>query len=238
EHVAHLMHRVLAPPPELTFPGTDIGYYYQPSMELSGDYLEVLPLDGNRFGVVVADVAGKGPDAAIHTAQARHIIQAYARAGLSPGETLRLLNLQITKTDEELEPRLITLFYGIVDMTTHNFRYACAGHEPALLWYPDQEDPVLLRADGILAGAVLHVPYEERVVDIPAGSCLVLYTDGITEARNPLRTFFGLPGLINLVRTARYQPARCIVSDVIETVQKFAGHNLHDDVSLLVVRIL
>ena len=215
EHVAQLMHRASVPPPDLTFPGTDIGHYYQPSMGCSGDYLEVLPLHAHRFAVVIADVAGKGPDAAIHTAQARHIIQAYARAGLPPGETLRLLNLQITGPDEEAEPRLMTMFYGIVDMEQHTFQYACAGHEPALLWHGDSRQPTSLRAEGILVGVVIDIPYEERTVPLPSGSCLVLYTDGITEARDADR-ILGLPGLIDLVGHSRHQPAKQIVSDVIE----------------------
>jgi len=238
ERVSSLLHDALIPRRGLGFPGLEVGHRFEPSRDLSGDYYDLIPLGPRRCGLVIADVSGKGAEAAIQTIRAKHLLRSFAMSGHPPREVLRLLNAHLSWDDPE-EGRQITVFYAEADLATRRLYYACAGHEPALLWHPEGAIRVL-QADGILLGAVQQATFEELSVEVPEGTTLLMYTDGITEARSSSSVFFGPERLSETVRQygmgEKALSAQSLADRLYKKVRKFAEDRLNDDLSVLVVR--
>ena len=233
QRVTELLHTALIPKEKLGFPGVQVGHRFIPSMDLSGDYYDLIPLDNERFFLVIADVSGKGPDAAIQALQAKHILGSYALAGYGPAASLRMLNHQIAQHSSSKQ---ITVFCAQADMTRRLLRFACAGHEQPLFIRPGVTEPELLKAEGILIGAIDDYEYPEQTVDLEAGSLVLLYTDGITEARTPQGEFFGLSRIMQaMVAHGDGHPTK-LVNGLYNKVRKFTRENITDDFSLLAVR--
>ena len=233
QRVTELLHNALIPKEKLGFQGVQVGHRFIPSMDLSGDYYDLIPLDNERFFLVIADVSGKGPDAAIQALQAKHILGSYALAGYGPAASLRMLNHQIAQHSSSKQ---ITVFCAQADMTRRLLRFACAGHEQPLFMKPGVGEPELLRAEGILIGAIDDYEYPEQTVDLVEGSLVLLYTDGITEARTPQGEFFGLSRIMQaMVAHGDGHPTK-LVNGLYNKVRKFTRENITDDFSLLAVR--
>ncbi|MEW6279383.1 MAG: SpoIIE family protein phosphatase, partial [Candidatus Eremiobacterota bacterium] len=234
ERVAELLRDVLIPRERLEFPGVAVGHRFLPSMDLSGDYYDLIPLGKSRCGLVIADVSGKGPDAAIQTVRAKHILKSYALAGYSPRKVLSLLNHQVGQ--DPVAGRQVTVFYAEADLKTRRLRFASAGHEPPIFWSPHQERPRLLYADGILIGAVPDAEYEDCSVELPEGSWLILYTDGLSEARSPSGDFFGLQRVLDLVSGHTGNSPQRLVNRIYDEVRRFTGGRFSDDFSVMAIR--
>jgi sigma-B regulation protein RsbU (phosphoserine phosphatase) len=233
QRVTELLHNALIPKEKLGFPGVQVGHRFIPSMDLSGDYYDLIPLDDERFFLVIADVSGKGPDAAIQALQAKHILGSYALAGYGPAASLRMLNHQ---NAQHHSTKQVTVFCAQADMTRRVLRFACAGHEQPLFFRKGDPEPELLRAEGILIGAIDDYEYPEQTVDLAPGSLILLYTDGITEARTPQGEFFGLARIMQaMVSHGEAHPTK-LVNGLYNKVRKFTRENITDDFSLLAVR--
>jgi sigma-B regulation protein RsbU (phosphoserine phosphatase) len=234
ERVAELLRDVLIPRERLEFPGLAVGHRFIPSMDLSGDYYDLIPLGRHKCGLVMADVSGKGPDAAIQTVRAKHILKSYALAGYSPRKILSLLNHQVGQ--DPVTSRQVTVFYAEADLKTRRLRFASAGHEPPIFWSPHQERPRLLYAEGILIGAIPEATYEDCSVELPEGSWLILYTDGLTEARNEAGEFFGLQRVLELLQSHTGNSPQRLVNRIYDEVRRFSNSRLSDDFSVMAVR--
>ncbi|MCE7869705.1 GAF domain-containing protein [bacterium CPR1] len=234
ERVAELLRDVLIPRERLEFPGLAVGHRFIPSMDLSGDYYDLIPLGRHKCGLVMADVSGKGPDAAIQTVRAKHILKSYALAGYSPRKILSLLNHQVGQ--DPVTSRQVTVFYAEADLKTRRLRFASAGHEPPIFWSPHQERPRLLYAEGILIGAIPEATYEDCSVELPEGSWLILYTDGLTEARNEVGDFFGLQRVLELLHSHTGNSPQRLVNRIYDEVRRFSNSRLSDDFSVMAIR--
>jgi sigma-B regulation protein RsbU (phosphoserine phosphatase) len=165
----------------------------QASLHIGGDYYDVLPVDERRWGFVIADVAGKGPAAALMMAACRATLRLCAAGEPSAASVVRRVNRALHAD----MPRgmFISLFYGILDLNTNRLTYVRAGHEPAILLRAGGGAPELLSAGGLALGfddgPVFDAMLEETVLDLAAGDLLALYTDGITEAANAAGEEFG-----------------------------------------------
>jgi len=238
EKVSALLHDALIPRRSLGFPGLVLGHRFLPSRDLSGDYYDLIPLGPRRCGLVIGDVSGKGPEAAIQTIRAKHLLRSFAMSGHPPREVLRRLNSHLTR-DGAGDDRQITLFYAEADLETRRLYYSCGGHEPAILWRPDGRIE-LLEADGVLLGVVADARFEERSACIPEGSTLLMCTDGITEARNPQGQFFGPERVQQTVLRyglgERALSPQSLADRLYTQVRQFTQSQLSDDLSVLVAR--
>ncbi len=161
--------------PELA--GVDMAILYQPAREVGGDLYEFYPIEEDRVGIAIADVAGKGVPAALTVSSAKYGIYEHYREDLA--KMARDLNrhlLSVTTTET-----FITMVYGILTPATGEFRYFNAGHMP----------PIVVKKDGrVLRGAKADIPlgvmetadFSAKQLDIEPGDVLVLYTDGVTDA--------------------------------------------------------
>ena len=212
----------------------EIAQVYQPAMDealVGGDFYDVYEPCGGKVALVIGDVSGKGLTAAVHTAMVKFTLRAYLNEGHPPAEALRLLNRAIERL---MEPEtFITIFVGLLDTVSGELTYANAGHEPPL--YSCGESRLTLPSTGLPLGVDPQGDYEAGRVVLEPGCVLLLYTDGISEARKD-RTMLGTEGVIKELDDCRRLPgediARCIHRRAID----FAGGELRDDAAILAVR--
>lgn len=208
----------------------------RPARGVGGDYYDVLPLDGDRLGLVVGDVSGKGLYAGLLMAGLQGRLQTLApRYGDRLDQLMVELNRRVfASTDGD---KYATLFYAVHDDRTGRLRYVNAGHNP----------PLLVGADGAVrrlgptatvVGLMPEPEFEMAMVELAAGDTLVVYSDGVTEALNSVEEEFGLDRLERLVVDGRHLSVTDLQGAVLEGLDAFVdAEPQRDDVTLLVARV-
>ena len=215
-------------------PGWSVAAAWQAARQVGGDFYDFVPLPGNRFGLVIADVADKGVPAALFMALARTLMRAVAFTGRAPADALSRTNeLILSDARSDL---FVTMFYAVWNPTTGEVIYANAGHNTPLVVRASGE-LVHLRSNGIALGVVEHIAPEASVTHLLPGDCLLLYTDGITDALNHDDMEFGVQRLQEVLVRARAQPAGSIVGQIRDAVRDYAGDEPpFDDQTLVVLK--
>lgn len=203
-----------------------------PARGVSGDFYDVLPLPGGRIAFALADVSGKGMNAALVAVKAATLFHSYAKEMRKPGKLLARIGTELRETLHR--GMFVTMVVGLYDPRSHRLRFSNAGHEPPL-WrdregryhaYPAQEPPL-----GIVAPAGGVYPEVELQLD---GGALYLYSDGCTEARDAEGRMLGQAGLQELIdRYAGLDSAARL--QAVAAALAPEGAELRDDITLLVV---
>jgi len=208
----------------------------RPSQQIGGDYYDHV-LDGRgRLTVLIADVSGHDLASALFMAQARVVFKDAMRREAPPAELLRRAN-------ESLAPDLLaaglflSAFVARYDPMSRLLEYACAGHNPPLVRRGRSGRCETIRAEGFLIGVSESSKYQERRTRLEPGDVLVLYTDGLVEARDAAGGFFGLERLKELVQGTAPRPGDPLLDRIYREVEAFAGDTpLSDDVTVLVLQ--
>ncbi len=233
--IAAQIQRGLLPVDVSIAPELDIAASAATSKMIGGDYYDVIRLDEDRVLFAIADVSGKGVPAALLMANVQAALNVLARLHL-PLHTLatRLNELVCENTEPEV---FVTMFLCVINTSLQSIEYVNIGHNPQILLHGN--DLELLTEGGIVAGVIPHPPeYRCGVGSLYSGDTLVLYTDGVTEARNGL-TEFGLSALVDVVRAVRAEPASKIVDAVTAAVHNHSQRKeLDDDTTLLIIKYL
>jgi PAS domain S-box-containing protein len=211
----------------------------QASLHIGGDYYDVLPVDERRWGFVIADVAGKGPAAALMMAACRATLRLCAAGEPSAAAVVRRVNRALH--GDMPRGMFISLFYGILDLDTSRLTYVRAGHEPAILLRAGAVAPELLSAGGLALGfdegPVFDAMLEETTVDLAHGDLLALYTDGITEAANASGEEFGRDRMVTALAGQESVPLIRVVEKLNRYLRQFSAlASRNDDRTLLLVR--
>ncbi|MDI9571525.1 MAG: SpoIIE family protein phosphatase [Pseudomonadota bacterium] len=215
--------------------GMDLAANNVPAQEIGGDFFDFIPISPGSWGLVIADVSGKGMPAAIFMGLSRTIVRASATDNLSAAAAIRQANELICR--DSTSGMFVTLFYAILDVQERRLRYVNAGHNPPLLLRNDGEVEQL-RTRGIALGIARSIDLQEDERDLQPGDMVVLYTDGVTEAINDRSEAFGVGRLIEIVRENSELPARGIIAKLEEAVVAFAGKEPQfDDITLLVLKV-
>jgi len=231
--IARTLQESLLPPHLPAIPGVELAGRYRPAMrgtEVGGDFYDVFPSPG-RWTLVIGDVCGKGPQAAALTSLARHTIRALDLDADSPSAILRGVNERLMR--EAGDQLLLTAAIVRLEQTPQGVRttVSCAGHPL----------PVLVRNDGTVAslgqpGTLLGPFSEARFADAEAilepGDALVLYTDGVTEARAEGR-MFGEAGLHDALARSAGGDAHALADALESAVTRFGGEPT-DDIAIVV----
>jgi sigma-B regulation protein RsbU (phosphoserine phosphatase) len=206
-----------------------------PALEVGGDFYDFIPLGKDRWGLVIADVSGKGVPAALFMALSRTLIRASTLANADPAVAIGHANQLIC--EDSKTSMFVTLFYAILDSRAMTLNYVNAGHNPPLLLKDTSSDVVLLKAKGIALGVIDDVDLQSVRVDLRPGDVLVLYTDGVTEAINNREEEFGEDRLLRVITENRALPAEEILEKILAAITAFAGNRpQHDDITLMVLR--
>ncbi|HTA39487.1 MAG TPA: PP2C family protein-serine/threonine phosphatase [Candidatus Acidoferrales bacterium] len=206
---------------------------------VGGDLIDVYHFDNDEVAIAVADIAGKGTQAAVQAAMIKYGLRAYASHGLSPERVLRSLDrLYLENNAFESRDSFASVFFGKFDPTRRLFTYACAAHEPVILMQPGRPAR-MLEVTAPLIGVFddQHHLFKQAFVSLEAGSLLVATTDGVTEARNGIGDFFGLERLIALVTECRDLPETAIVDRILRETEEHCHGRRRDDIAIIAVRV-
>ena len=158
----------------------EIGATMLPARQVSGDFYDFFLMEGDRLGLAIGDVSGKGIPAALFMAVSRTLLRAVAMQGGSPQHCLEQVNRILLK--QSTGEVFLTLLYGIFDLKTGEFEFSVGGQTPPFLCSPDRPGLFLREPRGMMLGLVEEAVYENAKIQIAHGETLVLYTDGVTEA--------------------------------------------------------
>jgi serine phosphatase RsbU (regulator of sigma subunit) len=203
--------------------------------EIGGDFYDFFAVDAHRVAMAVADVSGKGVPAALFMAVSRTLLRAVAQFNESPAKCLARLNDLLAGDNEQM--MFVTLFYAVLDTRDGSLVYANAGHNP----------PYLLRSSGAIeaipstgdmALAIMEgLDYGDGALVLAPGDGLFIYTDGVTEAFDPVREMFGQARLEALLAQFHALPVAELPNRIIAEVKAFeAGGPQTDDITCLLAR--
>lgn len=213
--------------------GFDIAGAHESSLAVGGDYYEFIPLPEDRWGVVIADVVGKGIAAALLVAAIRASIASLVGHELAVRAIMRRANRFFHESVEE--GRYVTLFYMVFDVPAKSLLYVNAGHVPPVL-VRENGEVELLEEGGVPLGLFEAPRYFEGHATLAAGDVLGLYTDGIVEQTNPEGEEYGSSRLIRTLREAGQAGATELCSRVMQDVHRFGAGKQVDDRTLLIIR--
>jgi serine phosphatase RsbU (regulator of sigma subunit) len=217
-----------------TVPGLDTGALYRSASEVAqvgGDFYDLFALEGGRVAAVIGDVCGKGVAAARHTVRLRYELRTLLEEGRSPGRVLTAFNRRVR--EEFVEDEYATLLLLILDPATGAVSWSSAGHPPPLLTGATPRIPGF--AGSLPVGLFDDATYQTARFTLAPGRCVVLYTDGVVEARSPDRQQFGTEGLAAAV-PAVAASAAAVAEVVLKQVLSHTGGRLDDDAAVLVLR--
>lgn len=238
-HIAVTLQRGILPPALPEIPGVEAAARFSPmgdGLEVGGDFYDLFAV-GDAWMAVMGDVCGKGVEAAALTSLARHGIRTISRGGSAPGEVLRELNDVIVQS-RGLDTRFSTVACARLMMGAGAVvaTVASAGH-PLPLVVRARGDVETLGEPGMLMGPFAEIRVADRSGELRPGDALVLYTDGVTEARRA-REMFGEERLRELLGRPAGRSAEEIAEAVESAVVAFHGGPLDDDLAVLVLRVL
>jgi sigma-B regulation protein RsbU (phosphoserine phosphatase) len=213
-----------------------------PAKEVAGDLFDFFLLDDHRLGIVIGDVSGKGVPAALFMAVSRTLLRASAQHQQSPGDCFTYVN--DTLVEQNIASMFVTLFYGVLDLRTGALEYANGGHNPAYVFSPFGTTRTIEGKSGPVLGIFGGARYGTLTDQLQPGESLLLYTDGVTEARSNTGgflgdEFFGEVRLESFIAGHASKRAEDLTASLLKAVQAFAsGAPQSDDITVLVLRYL
>jgi len=231
--IAADIQRALLPEPQFSCATFDVSAASIPCRTIGGDFFDYIELGGGAFGFALGDVAGKGPPAALLATAVQSSCSAHAPVAADPADLMVRINRALLR--RAIDARFATMCYGTID-AHGRFRYSNAGQEP----------PVVVHADGRLerldvGGPVLGLlpvaAYAHAETTLAPGDLVVMFSDGVTEARNTAGDEYGYERLVDALQGAHGREAEQVLSTVLASVNEFAaGAPQADDITALVLR--
>jgi sigma-B regulation protein RsbU (phosphoserine phosphatase) len=216
-------------------PNCEVGSAYLSAsshLAVGGDVFDVYRLSGNLALLVIADVSGKGVDAAVLTAFIKFTIRGIALRRRDPGAMLAEFNTAFSQTVEN--PYLfVSMFVGVLDTETLQLRYASAGHDSAFI--RRYQSVQQLAVTGPVLG-VMEEPFDTKTVFLEDGDTVVLATDGLTEARGRDGEQLHERGAMDLIAASDPQP-QALADELVAKVKALGGNQMRDDLAVLAIRV-
>lgn len=232
--LAAAVQRNLLPGDLPQFPDYRFAAYLEPARQVGGDFYDVIALDDEHVGLLIADVADKGFHAALFMAVSRTLFHQESQYSLSPAAVAQAVHrgmLGVAKTADSF----VTAFYGVLHRPTGRLTYARAGHDRPLLSCPGGEVE-MLAGNGRFLGMWPELTLPEYTVQLAPGCRLVLYSDGVTDAVNPYGQRYGVERLRRVLQTNGHLPAETLRDYIAASVAQFCQNaTAFDDLTLLVV---
>jgi serine phosphatase RsbU (regulator of sigma subunit) len=213
------------------FPGYDIAAIWKPANNVSGDYYDIILPAENAVGLCIGDVTGHGVPAALLMSNLQAAFRILAADTNSPEEVCEQLNNFVMKNS--VTERFISFFYGILEAEARRFHYANAGHPPPIVLRRNG-DLHRLTTGGSLFGVTADFSCERATVHLEEGDIILLYTDGIIEARDARGSHFGEDRLIDACKRHGDATANGLCRHILKSLTEFS-RDLHDDVTLLAI---
>jgi sigma-B regulation protein RsbU (phosphoserine phosphatase) len=209
----------------------------RPAREVGGDYYDFLELPGDRFGIAIGDVSGKGIGAALMMASLEASLRAHASVGHDLAELMKRVNTLVYEASSA--NRYATLFYAEYDPRTRQLSYVNAGHNPPVVLRKSAGAYQVFRLEtgGPVIG-LLKQCYRQGSFPLESGDLAVLFTDGISESMNARDEEWGEDSLIEFAKACYGGPAFEVMTRILAAAGAFAaGASQHDDMTLVVLRV-
>jgi sigma-B regulation protein RsbU (phosphoserine phosphatase) len=230
--------------------GINVAWRLRPCEELAGDFLNVFKLDEEEIGLYVLDVSGHGVPAALLAVTLSRLLSpvmdqsslvkshSYSAEGYmitSPSGVANQLNkrFQVDTTNGQY----FTLQYGVLNKHTHRLRYVSSGH-PGMIYLPANKQAKILNSPSLPIGFLENNKYHENSIQLNPGDRLYLYSDGVTEAENPRKVFFGTERMLHTLQKYRHLTLEESLDALMKEVDTWtASPKLKDDATLLAIEI-
>jgi len=234
-HIAADIQKSFIPKKTPNIPEFEIAAASIPAMEVGGDFYDFIVQPDGKYGIVIADVAGKSIPAAIFMALSRTIVRANAVNQPKVSKVVRNANKMIAS--DAPTGMFVTLIYSVLDGENYSMQYANAGHPPPLLFRSadctvQEETPM-----GLVMGIVDDAEYRERRIKFCSGDMAIFYTDGITEAMNKSGELYGIERLKEVIIGSCLLEPKEILKRILADITRFSQTaEQHDDITLIIIR--
>ena len=215
-------------------PEFDIYASMDPAKEVGGDFYDFFLVDDDHLCMVIADVSGKGVPAALFMMASKIILQSCAILGSNPGEILTKTNEAICSNNPE--SMFVTVWVGILELSSGKLTAANAGHEYPILKQPDGSFALYKDKHGLVIGGMDGVKYKQYEIQLEPGSKLFLYTDGVPEATRADKELFGVERTVAALNEQPDAAPQQLLKNVHRAVDRFVqGAEQFDDLTMLCV---
>jgi phosphoserine phosphatase RsbU/P len=218
-----------------SIPGYEFFAHYQPTYEVGGDYYDFVPLPGDRMGVALGDVSGKGVAAALMMAKFSGDTRYCILTENGPATTAARLSGLLCAAG--IEDKFITLGLCVLDATTHKLTLTSAGHTPVIIRRADgRAEEVGQDVSGLPLGIMEDSVYQETEVRLDPGDVVVIYSDGVTDARSPGDELYDSQSNHRLIKRVAQTSggAKAVGKAILQDIREFsAGHSQADDITLV-----
>lgn len=214
--------------------GWGIDVRWETARQVGGDFYDCFLLPDGQLAFLIADVSDKGLAASLYMAVTRTLIRAAAIDTYHPADVLEQVNdLLLMNSQGGL---FVTIFYGILNLDSGNLEYTIAGHNPPVLLRKQTNQVILFPIGGIAIGAMPDIQLPQREVMIESGDCLVLYTDGVTEAMASDDQMYGDQRLNDVLSQVIGKNSRSVLEHLENDINTFRGDTpLSDDTTMLAI---
>ena len=213
-------------------PGWAMDVHWETARQVGGDFYDYFLLPDGRLALIIADVSDKGLAASLYMTVTRTLLRAAALEYSSPAETLERVNdLMLLNSQDGL---FVTTFYGALSLPDGVLTYSIAGHNPPIVIQKETRKVAMLPTGGIALGALPNIRLEQKQVILNPGDCLILYTDGVTEAFNDQDQMYGDDRLKRVLKSTVGGLAEDVITTIVSDLDLFrAGAALSDDTTIL-----
>ena len=203
-----------------------------PAKEVGGDFYDFFLVDQDHLALVIADVAGKGIPAALFMMVTKLLINTSAMSGLSPAQVLEAVNHQICVNNPE--EMFVTVWLGILELSTGKLTAANAGHEYPVLWQPGQDCALYKDPHGFVIGGMDEMKYKNYSLQLTPGAKIFVYTDGVPEANNSKEGLFTTERMLEALNRDPEATPQQLLKNVRSAVDSFVGEaEQFDDLTML-----
>jgi phosphoserine phosphatase RsbU/P len=218
----------------LSIPGWEMDVRWETARQVGGDFYDYFMLSDGRLAFVIADVSDKGLAASLYMAVTRTLLRAAAEGFDSPAKTLEHVNTLLLNNSQD--GLFVTTFYGILSVDDGLLSYTIAGHNPPVIIRHEQSDIIMLEKGGIAIGALPNISLSDHQIMLNPGDCLVLYTDGVTEAFNLKDQMYGDDRFFRLLGHLIGESASSVLAALENDLAQFRdGAPLSDDTTMLAI---
>jgi hypothetical protein len=224
--------------------GIEIGVKCVPAKQVGGDFYDfikflydVVRLKEDRLGIVIGDVSGKGVPAALFMAKVMADFRGLSHDCNEPNEAMTAINDRLT--EEGVSGMFVTLQYLIYEPKERTIKYSNAGHNP-LVWIKNNGEAILLTQDvGSPIGIIPGSEFKTDGFPVPSGDVFIMYTDGISEARDINQKEFGEKRILDTAKAGSRLPAQDLAEKLVAEVVNFSkGMPQHDDMTVITLKII
>ena len=233
--VAHNIQASLLPQKLPKVSGWELAALWSAARVISGDFYDWFPIPGEKWGLVIADVAGKGIPAALFMANCRSLVRVLCMEGRPPHEAISRVNeLILADAQSDL---FVTLFHGVLDPKWGILTYVNAGHPRPIWHHRKSKDVTELKAEGIALGVQPNIELEEQSIQIDLGDLILFYTDGISEAQDTQGRFFGERRIRTSLKTLTKEKPETVLDSLQKEIAAFShGREPSDDLTALIIK--